>query len=100
VTAARLPSALEATAYFIIAEALTNVVKHSGAGSAHISAAIRGDTLHLEVRDDGTGGARLGAGSGLLGLQDRAAAVNGELRIESPAGGGTVISAALPVPSS
>jgi signal transduction histidine kinase len=100
VTAARLPSALEATAYFIIAEALTNVVKHSGSGSAHISAAIRRDTLHLEVRDDGTGGARLGAGSGLLGLQDRAAAVNGELRIESPAGGGTVISAALPVPSS
>jgi signal transduction histidine kinase len=98
VTAERLPPALEATAYFILAEALTNVVKHAGAHHAHISAAVRGDTLHLEVRDDGAGGARVGAGSGLLGLQDRAAAVNGELCVESPAGGGTVISAALPIP--
>jgi signal transduction histidine kinase len=100
VTAERLPPALEATAYFIVAEALTNVVKHAGAGRAQLRAFVERGTLHIEVRDDGVGGARLEDGSGLLGLHDRAAALNGELRVESPPGGGTVITATLPVPSS
>jgi signal transduction histidine kinase len=98
VTDERLPPALEATAYFIVAEALTNAVKHAGARSAHIKASVDGAVLHVEVRDDGIGGARIDAGSGLLGLHDRAAAVGGELTVDSPPRGGTRIVATLPVP--
>jgi signal transduction histidine kinase len=113
VTCGRLPAALEATAYFIVAEALTNVVRHAEAGRAHVTAALEGGELRLEVRDDGVGvgvagdggataggGARSGEGSGLVGLRDRAAALNGELRVESPPGGGTVVAATLPVAAS
>jgi signal transduction histidine kinase len=100
VTRERLPPAVEATAYFIVAEALTNVIKHAGAGSAQIRAFVEQDSLHLEVRDDGAGGAIVDGGSGLLGLRDRAAALNGELRVESPPGGGTAITGTLPIPSS
>jgi signal transduction histidine kinase len=98
VTDRRLPAALESTAYFIVAEALTNAAKHAHADRAWVSAAIDGDTLRVEIRDDGVGGAHVDAGSGLLGLRDRAAAVNGELRVDSPAGAGTVIAATLPIP--
>jgi signal transduction histidine kinase len=98
VTGERMSADLEATAYFIVAEALTNVIKHAGAGSAQISAVVEDHILRLEVRDDGVGGARLDGSTGLLGLQDRAAALNGELRVESPPGGGTVVTARLPVP--
>jgi signal transduction histidine kinase len=99
VTAERLPAALEANAYFIVAEALTNAVKHAHASSAHIAAAVHGGNLWLEVRDDGVGGAPTDRGSGLLGLRDRAAAMNGELRIESPPFEGTVVTATLPIPA-
>jgi signal transduction histidine kinase len=98
VTGERLPPVLEATAYFIVAEALTNVIKHAGAHSAQITASVDGEALHLEVRDDGVGGASLEGSSGLLGLHDRAAAVDGELSLDSPAGGGTVVAAKLPIP--
>jgi signal transduction histidine kinase len=97
ILADRFSSGLEATAYFIVAEALTNVVKHSRAGSARIKAYVDGGALHIEVHDDGVGGAQLAGGSGLLGLQDRAAALGGELRVESPPDGGTVITATLPL---
>jgi signal transduction histidine kinase len=99
VTAERLPPTLEATAYFIVAEALTNVIKHAHADSAQVKAFVDGGELHLEVRDDGVGGVGSNGGSGLVGLQDRAAALNGELHIESPPGRGTVLTATLPVPS-
>jgi signal transduction histidine kinase len=98
VTAERMPPALEATAYFIIAEALTNTTKHAHARRAWISAHVEGDTLRLEVRDDGIGGAREHGTHGLLGLRDRAAAMNGTLTIESPPGGGTTIVAVVPIP--
>jgi signal transduction histidine kinase len=98
VTAERLPTALEAAAYFIIAEALTNTVKHARASSAWITAVSDSGALWLEVRDDGVGGAVTNSSSGLLGLRDRAAALNGELRIESPPGEGTVVAAVLPIP--
>jgi signal transduction histidine kinase len=98
VPAERLPPALEAAAYFIVAEALTNVVKHAHARRAQIRAFVDSGALHLEVRDDGVGGARLDGHSGLLGLHDRAAAMNGELSVESPQGGGTVVAATLPLP--
>jgi signal transduction histidine kinase len=94
----RLPAALEATAYFIVAEALTNVVRHARARRAQIAAALDGGVLRLQIRDDGVGGARCDESSGLLGLRDRVAAVNGELRVDSPRGEGTMVVATLPVP--
>src|SRR3954451_21203194 len=97
VTPERLPAPLEATAYFILAEAFTNAVKHARAQSARIVAAVDGETLRLEVRDDGVGGASLNGSTGLLGLQDRAAAMGGELHIESRPGAGTAVTAALPI---
>jgi signal transduction histidine kinase len=97
VTAKRLPAALEATAYFIVAEALTNTAKHARAAHAEVRAFVDAGVLHVEVRDDGIGGARLEGGSGLLGLLDRAGALGGELRVESPAGRGTTIAASLPL---
>jgi signal transduction histidine kinase len=93
----RLAPDLEAAAYFVVAEALTNTVKHARATSAQVTASIRDGVLHVEVRDDGVGGAPTDGRSGLLGLHDRVAAMNGELRVESPPGGGTTVAAAMPV---
>jgi signal transduction histidine kinase len=92
----RLPAAVEATAYFVVAEALTNVAKHARAGRATVTARVEDGTLRVEVRDDGIGGARPD-GSGLLGMADRLAALGGQLRIESPATGGTLITADFPL---
>jgi signal transduction histidine kinase len=93
----RLPAAVEATAYFVVAEAPTNVAKHARAGHAEVTARIEDGTLGVRVRDDGVGGARPD-GSRLLGLADRLAALDGELRVESPADGGTNVAAAIPLP--
>jgi PAS domain S-box-containing protein len=98
VSADRLPAAVEATAYFVVAESLTNVAKHARATGATVQARIAEDTLQLQVRDDGAGGARP-EGSGLVGLADRLAALDGQLRVESPAGGGTLVAADIPLPS-
>jgi PAS domain S-box-containing protein len=97
VSVSRLPTAVEATAYFVVAEALTNVAKHARAGYAEVTARIEEGTLAVQVRDDGVGGAR-SDGSGLVGLADRLAALDGELRVESPADGGTLVAAAIPLP--
>jgi signal transduction histidine kinase len=96
VPAERFPAELEASAYFIIAEALTNVVKHAHAERAKVKASIEDGMLLLEVRDDGIGGADPD-GHGLMGMSDRAAALGGLLKIESPAGGGTLVAATLPL---
>ena len=93
----RLPPEIEASAYFIVAEALTNVVKHSQATRAEVTAAVDDGTLTVEVRDDGIGGAEP-EGHGLLGIGDRVAALGGRLRIHSSRGGGTVLAAELPLP--
>jgi signal transduction histidine kinase len=99
VSVGRLPAAIEATAYFVIAEALTNVAKHAHARHAEVTAKIEHGTLAVRVRDDGVGGARPdGGGSGLIGLADRLAAVDGELRVDSPADRGTLVAAAIPLP--
>jgi signal transduction histidine kinase/PAS domain-containing protein len=97
VSVARLAPAIEACAYFVVAEALTNVAKHSHARSATVKAWVEDRALHVEVRDDGKGGARPG-GPGLLGLADRVAAVGGRLRVVSPQNGGTLIATTLPLP--
>jgi signal transduction histidine kinase len=99
VTRERLPPAIEATAFFIVSEALTNAAKHSGADRGVVRAWAENGMLRVEVRDDGVGGAKLERGTGLLGLHDRVAALDGQLQIESPPGGGTRIVATLPVPS-
>ncbi len=98
VSVERLPAPLEAAAYFIVAEALTNVVKHARASCAQIVVVLEDRVLRLEVRDDGIGGVASNGGSGLIGLHDRAAALNGRLLIDSRPGEGTVVAAALPVP--
>jgi signal transduction histidine kinase len=92
-----LPAAIEASAYFIVAEALTNVVKHAHARHAAVTARVEDGTLRVRVRDDGIGGARPD-GSGLLGLADRLAVLDGQLRVESPADGGTLVAADIPAP--
>ena len=92
----RLPPDIEASAYFIVAEALTNVVKHARATRASVTAALEDGGLSLEVRDDGVGEADP-SGHGLVGIADRVDALGGRLRIESERGGGTVLAARLPL---
>jgi signal transduction histidine kinase len=97
VSVGRLPAAVEATAYFVVAECLTNVAKHARTEHAVVAARIdKGTPLRVEVRDDGVGGAQLD-GSGLVGLADRLAVLNGRLRVESPGEGGTLVAAELPL---
>jgi signal transduction histidine kinase len=93
------PAATEAVAFFIVSEALSNVAKHAHATSASVTVAAHDDMLTITIADDGRGGARAGAGSGLTGLQQRAASVDGTLHIDSPLGGPTVITAELPCES-
>jgi len=92
----RLPDAVEATAYFVVAEALTNVAKHSGAGSATVTARCTGGVLVVEVADDGRGGADPAGGTGLVGLADRVAVLDGRVSLSSPHGGPTVLRMELP----
>jgi signal transduction histidine kinase len=96
VTAERLPGPVESAAYFVVAEALTNAAKHAGAAETGVRIARHRDLLIVEVIDDGAGGADPARGSGLRGLADRVAAVDGRLTITSPPGGPTVIRAELP----
>jgi signal transduction histidine kinase len=93
----RLPESIEATAYYVVAEALTNVAKYARATAATVSVARSRGRLHVEVRDDGVGGATLDGGSGLRGLADRVEAVRGTLWVDSPAGSGTLVAATIPV---
>jgi signal transduction histidine kinase len=97
VPAGRFPAEIEASAYFIVAEALTNVVKHSHAGRAEVRASAEDGKLHVEVQDDGIGGADPD-GHGLVGMSDRVTAFGGWLKIESPPGAGTLVAATLPLP--
>jgi PAS domain S-box-containing protein len=92
----RLPAAVEATAYFIVAEALTNVAKHAHAEGAAVKAGVEEGTLRIQVQDNGVGGVEPD-GSGLVGLADRLAALDGQLRIESPGDGGTLVVADIPL---
>jgi PAS domain S-box-containing protein len=94
--ACRLPGEVEAAAYYVVSEALTNVTRYAGAGRATVAVACAGNTVTVEVADDGAGGADPAHGSGLRGLADRVEAIDGRLEIVSPPGAGTRIRAVLP----
>ena len=96
----RLPGAVEAAAYFVVSEALANMAKHAGASRATVRVAREGSDAVVEVRDDGRGGASLTAGTGLQGLADRVAGLDGRLDVLSPPGGGTLVRARIPCVSS
>ncbi|MGH9229123.1 MAG: ATP-binding protein [Acidimicrobiales bacterium] len=93
----RLPQPVEIGAYYAVAEALTNVNKHANARRATVRATVADGMLHVAVSDDGRGGARATPGSGLEGLADRVSALGGHLDVDSPPGGGTVVSAGIPL---
>ena len=97
--AERPPASVEAAAYFVVSEALTNVAKHANAKRVSVTVRRSGDRLTVQVQDDGAGGATLEDGSGLAGLRDRVGALDGELHLLSPEGGPTVLMAEIPCAS-
>ena len=90
------PAAIQAAAYFVVAESLTNAVKHSGATGIRVRLWRTDDRLTAEVVDDGAGGADPAGGTGITGMRGRVAALDGRFEIRSPAGGPTVVTAVLP----
>ncbi|WP_329368011.1 sensor domain-containing protein [Streptomyces sp. NBC_00669] len=92
----RLPDAVEATAYFVVCEALTNIARHSGATRAGVVGRYAAGRLTVEVGDNGRGGASAGRGSGLIGLADRVSVLDGRLELSSPPGGPTLLRVELP----
>jgi PAS domain S-box-containing protein len=96
IPAERLPEPVEAAAYYLIAEALTNVTKYARASAVRVRVAASDASVVIEVSDDGVGGADAAAGSGLRGLADRVEALGGSLEVASPAGGGTTLRAEIP----
>jgi signal transduction histidine kinase len=96
---ARVPESVELAAYFVVAEALTNVVKHAGASEAWVALEQLDEKLRVTVLDNGIGGARVVGESGLAGLRDRLEALEGSLTIDSPAGQGTTVQAEVPCAS-
>jgi signal transduction histidine kinase len=95
--AGRLPEQVEVSAYYVVAEALTNAAKHGGASAVSIEAEVAGDALRVAVRDDGTGGADFARGTGLVGLKDRVEALGGRIFLDSPRGVGTSLRVELPL---
>ena len=94
-----LRPAVEAAAYYVTAEALTNVAKYAHASEAFVLLSVERDRLCVQIRDDGVGGADPSSGTGLLGLRDRVDALDGQLEVHSPPGGGTTIAVEIPVTS-
>jgi signal transduction histidine kinase len=92
----RLPSSVESAVYFVVAEALTNVARYANAQTARVSVVRHNGEVEVEVRDDGVGGADPEQGSGLRGLSDRVAALDGRLELASADGEGTTLRASIP----
>lgn len=98
-TVGELPKQVQVSGYYVISEALTNVVKHARATAVKVTVAEDDTVLHLAVRDDGLGGADFGGGTGLVGLKDRVEALGGRISVDSPPGGGTTLRVELPLSS-
>jgi signal transduction histidine kinase len=96
----RLPERIEAAAYYVISEALTNAAKHAQASVVHVTVQAEGSAVEISIRDDGIGGAEPGRGSGLIGLMDRVEAFGGTIEIMSPARAGTSLLVTLPIDGS
>ncbi len=95
----RLPRPVETAAYFVVAEALTNVAKYANATHAQVDVRRENGHAVIDIRDDGVGGADAATGSGLRGLGDRVGALDGRLDVLSPAGDGTLVRATIPLRS-
>ena len=95
----QVPQAVELAVYFVACEALANVGKYAGATAASVRLSRSGSSVAIEIADDGVGGADAARGSGLRGLADRVAALDGSLLVTSPPGEGTVVTAELPCPA-
>ncbi len=93
----RLPEQVEVSAYYLVAEALTNAAKYARASAVSVEAEVAGDRLRVTVRDDGIGGANLAGGTGLAGLKDRVEALGGRIVLHSPRGAGTSLHAEFPL---
>ena len=96
--ARELPEQVELAAYFVVSEALTNVAKHASATQAAVRMSRTAGRLSVEISDDGVGGAEIDLGTGLRGLADRLAAIEGRLEIDSEPGRGTIVRASIPLP--
>ena len=96
-TAARLPAPIEAALFFVCSEALANAAKHAGASRVRVELRTEPTQAEVSVADDGIGGASADRGSGLRGLSDRVEALGGTFRVESERGGGTRVSATIPI---
>jgi signal transduction histidine kinase len=95
----RLAKGVEAAAYYVVSEALTNAAKHAAASRVQIALGLENSTLYLSIRDDGVGGADPTRGSGLIGLKDRVEALGGRIEVASPPGSGTRLQVEIPLPS-
>jgi signal transduction histidine kinase len=93
----RLPEPVEVSAYYVAAEALTNVARHGRASSVSVDIEVAGEVLRVAVRDDGCGGADFSGGTGLVGLKDRVEAIGGRIFLDSPRGAGTSLRVELPI---
>jgi signal transduction histidine kinase len=96
----RLPEPVEVSAYYVIAEALTNAAKHARPENVNVQIEVAADVLVREVRDDGAGGAAFSRGTGLAGLKDRVEALGGRIFLDSPRGAGTSLRVELPLTAS
>jgi signal transduction histidine kinase len=97
--ARRLDERLEVAVYYIVAEAVTNAIRHPDTSVVRIHLRLADDVIQMEVEDDGVGGAAVGGGSGLIGLKDRVEALGGTIEVESAHGRGTTLRVAIPVPA-
>jgi signal transduction histidine kinase len=93
----RLPEPVEVSAYYVAAEALTNVAKHASTSSASVEVEVDGEVLRVAVRDDGCGCADFAGGTGLVGLKGRVEAIGGRIFLDSPQGAGTSLRVELPI---
>jgi signal transduction histidine kinase len=94
--AERLPDVVEVAVYFLVAESVTNAVKHARPGQVTVRVTRDDESVAVEIADDGVGGATIEGSTGLRGLADRVAALGGQLQVESPPGAGTRVVASIP----